>query len=47
MHRDGVEVAKGRMKFKCPKISHKMAASPVPAKLPAPMQNTDARFIWL
>ena len=23
MHRDGVEVAKGRMKFKCPKISHK------------------------
>ena len=25
----------------------KMAASPVPAKLPAPMQNTDARFIWL
>ena len=23
MRRDGVEVAKGRMKFKCPKISHK------------------------
>ena len=22
MHRDGIEVAKGRMKFKCPKISH-------------------------
>lgn len=23
IRRDGVEVAKGRMKFKCPKISHK------------------------
>ena len=22
MRRDGIEVAKGRMKFKCPKISH-------------------------
>lgn len=46
MLRDGVEVAKGRMKFRCQRSVVKTAAFPVLVKLHVLMPNTDVRFIW-
>ena len=47
MRRDGIEVAKGRMKFKCPKIRSvtPVAVSPVHAKPLVQMLNTDVQSI--
>ena len=48
MRRDGIEVAKGRMKFKCPKIRSvtPMAVFPVHVKNLAQMPNMDVQSIW-
>lgn len=40
MRRDGVEVAKGRMKFKCPKISHKNGCTSCTCETPC----SDAKY---
>ena len=46
MRRDGIEVAKGRMKFKCPRSVTLVAVSPVHAKALVQMLNTDVQSIW-
>ena len=46
MRRNGIEVTKGRTKFKCPKMHRKTVAFPAPVNPLVPMQSMAEPFTW-
>ena len=46
MRRDGIEVTKGRTKFKCPKMHRKTVAFPAPVNPLVPMRSMAEPFTW-